>query len=246
MITNQLLGVPRGYLGYSRGEGGLLSKIRDMPECVVLFDEIEKANPAITDLLLQILDEGRVHDTDDNLLDFRRAFIVFTTNAGTTYEAGGGPIGFAPRSSDNAAGSGVGRVTKDDVLEDLRRRGYREEFLGRNIEFIVFDALTKDSIEIILRRQLDALEGTAEIQGYDFSWDPAIVKHLVDQWQPRFGVRHLTAILKNRILEQLAIADVQGELVDIEEIRLELAEDGEVGSLPTRSIEGTTMAISIA
>jgi ATP-dependent Clp protease ATP-binding subunit ClpA len=246
VITNQLLGVPRGYLGYSRGEGGLLSKIRDMPECVVLFDEIEKANPAISDLLLQILDEGRVHDTDDNLLDFRRAFIVFTTNAGTTYEAGGGPIGFAPPSSDNAAGSGVGRVTKDDVLDDLRRRGYREEFLGRNIDFIVFDALTKDSIEIILQRQLDALEGTAELQGYDFSWDPAIVKHLVDQWQPRFGVRHLTAILKNRILEQLAIADVQGELVGIKEIHLELAEHGEVGSLPTRSIDGTTMSVSLA
>ncbi|MCJ7725454.1 MAG: AAA family ATPase, partial [Acidimicrobiia bacterium] len=164
-ITNQLLGVPRGYLGYSRGEGGLLSKIRDTPECVVLFDEIEKANPAIADLLLQILDEGRVHDTDDNLLDFRRAFIVFTTNAGTSY-GGGGSIGFAVRGAEpNTAGSGNPRVTKESVLDDLRQRGYREEFLGRNIDFVVFDALTPDAIRVILGRQLDGLEDAAEMQG---------------------------------------------------------------------------------
>ncbi len=245
VITNQLLGVPRGYVGYSRGEGGLLSKIRDMPECIVLFDEIEKANPLITDLLLQILDEGRVFDTDDNLLDFRRAFIIFTTNAGTSY--GGGPIGFAPRDvQENEAGAGTPRATKEDVLEDLRRRGYREEFLGRNIDFIVFDALTPKAIEIILLRQLAALEDTAEMQGYDFNWDPLIVEHLVSQWQPRFGVRHLTAILRHRILEQLAIADVQGELREIESIHLELAKDDAVGALPTRHVDGATMIISLA
>ncbi|MCB2222722.1 MAG: AAA family ATPase [Actinobacteria bacterium] len=247
VIANQLLGVPRGYLGYARGEGGLLSKIRDMPECVVLFDEIEKANPAIADLLLQILDEGRVNDTDDNLLDFRRAFIVFTTNAGTTYEAGGGPIGFAPPGQEaNTAGSGTPRVTRDSVMDDLRRRGFREEFLGRNIDFVVFEALDQDDIRVILERQLDGLEGAAELQGYTLTWDPAIVDHLVDQWQPRFGVRHLTSILRHRILEQLAIADVQGELQGIEEVRLELAEGEEVGALPTRRIDGTAMVIALS
>jgi len=210
-ITNQLLGVPRGYVGYSRGEGGLLSKIRDMPECVVLFDEIEKANPAISDLLLQILDEGRVHDTDDNLLDFRRAFIIFTSNAGTTYEGSYGTIGFRPpgEEAQDVAGSGVPRVTRESVLADLRQRGYREEFLGRNIDFVVFDSLDEESIRTILERQLAALDETAEMQGYDLEWDPVIVEHLVGQWQPRFGVRNLTSILRHRIVEQLAIADVQ-------------------------------------
>ncbi len=247
-ITNQLLGVPRGYLGYSRGEGGLLSKIRDMPECVVLFDEIEKANPAITDLLLQILDEGRVHDTDDNLLDFRRAFIIFTTNAGTTYEGSYGAIGFRPpgEEAEDVAGSGVPRVTKESVLADLRQRGYREEFLGRNIDFVVFDSLDEESIRTILERQLAALDETAELQGYDLEWDPVIVEHLVGKWQPRFGVRNLTSILRHRIVEQLAIADVQGELRGIETIRLELAEGEEVGSLATRRVDGTTMVISLA
>jgi ATP-dependent Clp protease ATP-binding subunit ClpA len=248
VISNQLLGVPRGYLGYSRGEGGILSKIRDMPECIVLFDEIEKANPAIADLLLQILDEGRVHDTDENLLDFRRAFIVFTTNAGTTYEGRSGPIGFGPPSAvaEDAAGSGTPRVSKDSILEDLRRRGFPEEFLGRNIDFIVFRALDKDGIRVVLQRQLDGLQETAELQGYVFEWDPAIVDHLVAQWQPRFGVRHLTAILKHRILEQLAVADAQGELHEITTIRLEMAEGEEVGALPTRRRDGDAMVISIS
>jgi len=246
-ITNQLLGVPRGYVGYSRGEGGLLSKIRDMPECVVLFDEIEKANPAITDLLLQILDDGRVHDTDDNLLDFRRAFIIFTTNVGVTYE-GSGSIGFHPLGveAEDVAGSGVPRVTKESVLADLRQRGYREEFLGRNIDFIVFDSLSEEAIRIILERQLEAIDETAEMQGYDLEWDEAIVEHLVGKWQPRFGVRTLTSILRHRIVEQLAIADVQGEMRGIEMVRLELAEGEEVGSLATRRIDGTTMVISLA
>ncbi len=86
-IVNRLLGAPRGYIGYARGEGGLLSKIREMPEAIVLFDEIEKASPHIGKLLLQVLDEGKVEDVDGNLLDFRRAFVVFTTNAGCRYGA---------------------------------------------------------------------------------------------------------------------------------------------------------------
>ncbi|MFH1330150.1 MAG: AAA family ATPase [Actinomycetota bacterium] len=244
-IANQLLGVPRGYVGYSRGEGGLLSKIRDRPECVVLFDEIEKANPAITDLLLQILDEGRVLDTDENLLDFRRSFIIFTTNAGTSYEGGGRPIGFGRREAADAAGSGTPRASKESVLEDLRERGYREEFLGRNIDFMLFEALGPDAIREVLERQLANLDQTADLQGYEFEWDPATVDHLVSQWQPRFGVRHLTTILRHRILEQLAIADVQGELAGVATIRLALDEQQEIGALGGRRRDGDVMTILI-
>jgi ATP-dependent Clp protease ATP-binding subunit ClpA len=249
VIANQLLGVPRGYVGYSRGEGGLLSKIRDQPECIVLFDEIEKAPPDITDLLLQILDEGRVHDTDENLLDFRRAFLVFTTNAGTTYEGRSGPIGFQRPGgvvTEDAAGAGTPSVTKQDVLDDLRQRGYREEFLGRNIDFVVFKALGRDAIRQVMERQLAALAQTAELQGYRFEHDDAIIEHLVRQWQPRFGVRHLTSILRNRIVEQLAIGEVQGELVGVTTIRLAIDDTGNVGELASRRRDGATMTISIA
>jgi ATP-dependent Clp protease ATP-binding subunit ClpA len=206
-------------------------------------------HPSITELLLQILDEGRVHDTDESLLDFRRSFVVFTTNAGTTYEGRSGPVGFhagTQPAAEDAAGSGAPSVTKDDVLDDLRLRGYREEFLGRNIDFVIFKALGRDAIREVLERQLTSLSESAELQGYHFEHDPTVVEHLVGQWQPRFGVRHLTGILRNRIVEQLAIAEVQGELAEVTTIRLVIDETGGIGDLATRRRDGDTMTIAIA
>jgi ATP-dependent Clp protease ATP-binding subunit ClpA len=242
-VINRLLGVPPGYIGYARGEGGMLSKVRDYPECIVLFDEIEKAHPGVGKILLQILDEGRVYDTDSNLLDFRRSFIVFTTNAGCTYESGK-PLGFAV----NAAGESSPTVSVQAVQEDLRRRGYGEEFLGRNIDYIVFEGLDREDIEVVLRRQLEGLGHTAELGGYTLKFDEDVVEHLLTEWQPRFGVRHLTTILRHRILEQLAIAEVQGELADVTRIRLVTmpAGEGEVAGPGKRTIKGKTMTVYIA
>jgi ATP-dependent Clp protease ATP-binding subunit ClpA len=224
-VINRLLGVPRGYIGYARGEGGLLSRIRDMPECVVLFDEIEKASPAISRILLQVLDEGRVEDTDGNLLDFRRSFIVFTTNAGTTYDARA-TIGFQKDVATNRAGQAAPTVSVEAVKADLRSRGYGEEFFGRHIDFIAFDALERGDIEIVLKRQLDSLKNTAELKGYDLEWDPDVFAHLLAEWTPRFGARWVFNILRNRIVEQLALADAQGELSGVTRIRLVRGEDG--------------------
>ena len=174
-ILNILLGVPPGYIGYVRGQGGVLSKVRDLPESVVLFDEIEKAHPAVGKILLQILDEGRAYDHDDNLLDFRRSFIIFTTNAGCTYESAHHEIGFtADRwkgvSSANVAGEPVPTVTVEAVQEDLRDRGFGEEFLGRNIDYIVFRGMARADIDTVLRRQLDSLHETAELRGLQLEY----------------------------------------------------------------------------
>jgi ATP-dependent Clp protease ATP-binding subunit ClpA len=247
-VANRLLGPPPGYVGYVRGQGGELSKIRDLPQAVVLFDEIEKAHPVVAEILLQIIDEGRVQDADSNLLDFRRSFIVFTTNAGTTYESAGGPIGFGLRGGqeEDKAGSGSPHVTVEDVKEDLRRRGHREEFLGRNIDFVVFHALDRSSIRKILERQIEKIDAEAELQGYDIEAPAEVLDHLADQWQPRFGVRHLTTILRHRILEQLSIAQVQGELEDVSIIRLAIMEDADVGSLGGRRVEDGTLTILLS
>jgi ATP-dependent Clp protease ATP-binding subunit ClpA len=241
-VIHRLLGVPPGYIGYARGQGGMLSRVRDYPECIVLFDEIEKAHPGVGKTLLQILDEGRVEDSDSNLLDFRRSFILFTSNAGTTYERDK-PLGFAV----NAAGARSPSVSVQEVQEDLRRRGYGEEFLGRNIDYVVFEALGRDEIEIVLRRQLEELGETAELAGYTLEYDDAVVEHLVSQWQPRFGVRQLTTILRHRIVEQLAIAEVQGELAGVTRIRLErLPGEEAVAGLASRKVVGDTLTVFVA
>jgi len=248
-VINRLLGPPPGYIGYARGEGGLLSKVRDYPECIVLFDEIEKAHPGVGKILLQILDEGRVLDTDSNLLDFRRSFIIFTTNAGCTYESTRRPIGFVTPDEfqDNAAGAAAPKVSVEAVQDELRRLGYGEEFLGRNIDYIEFVGLHQADIEVVLRRQLERLGETAELRGFELECGEDVIQHLVAQWQPRFGVRQLTTILRHRIVEQLAIAEVQGELKDVTRIRLEKmpGEDTVVG-LAARKVEGDTVTVFVA
>jgi ATP-dependent Clp protease ATP-binding subunit ClpC len=251
-VINRLLGVPPGYIGYARGEGGVLSRIRDMPECVVLFDEIEKASSAISKILLQVLDEGRVEDTDGNLLDFRRAFIVFTTNAGTTYDAKAS-IGFHEGVATNRAGQAAPTVSVEAVKADLRSRGYGEEFFGRHIDFIAFEALERGDIEIVLKRQLDHLKDSAELKGYELTWDPEVFAHLLDEWTPRFGARWVFNILRNRILEQLALADAQGELNGVTRIRLVRGPDaakgpgqGQIAGLAARRREGKALSIIVS
>jgi len=253
-ILNRLLGVPPGYIGYARGEGGILSKIRDTPECIVLFDEIEKASPAISKVLLQVLDDGRVDDTDGNLLDFRRAFIVFTTNAGATYETKG-KIGLPDlsRPAEDRAGGPVPRVSVEAVKADLLARGYGEEFFGRQIDFIVFEAMERDDVEVVLKRQLGDLKNEAELRGYDLSWEPEVVGHLLKTWSPRFGARWVYNILRNRIVEQLALADAQGELKGVTKIHVVkrptvVRKEGEpeIAGLASRLVEGDTMTVLVS
>jgi ATP-dependent Clp protease ATP-binding subunit ClpC len=219
-VINRLLGVPPGYIGYARGEGGLLSRIRDMPECVVLFDEIEKASPAISQVLLQVLDEGRVEDSDSNLLDFRRAFIAFTTNAGVSYETARREIGFGRGESCtvNAAGEASPSVTKETVIHELGQRGYGMEFFGRSIDFIIFESMTRKGARQILERELGNLHETADLRGFALVWEQSVIEHLLDEWSPRFGARWVFDILRNRIGEQLNLAAAQGELDEIEGI----------------------------
>ncbi len=298
-ILNRLLGVPPGYIGYARGQGGMLSKIRDMPECVVLFDEIEKASPAISKVLLQVLDEGRVEDTDGNILDFRRAFIIFTTNAGTEYgpkHAGydttrigfdptrvsappATPVGLAAPAAPAAtaaspvpaataapallatpdrAGGSVPRVSVEAVKADLLARGYGEEFFGRQIDFIVFGAMTREGVRKVLLRQLGELEEVAELRGYALSWDPEVVDHVLNSWQPRFAARWAYNILRNRVVEQLALADAQGELkekgvakvtrIHIVKGPVVVPKEGEpeLAGLASRKVEGDTLMVLVS
>ena len=217
---NRLLGAPPGYIGYVRGQGGALSRIRDYPESIVLFDEIEKADPGVGKILLQIIDDGRCEDTDGNPLDFRRAFIIFTTNAGAIYDDK--TIGFGTELGPPAPTTDV-----DNVRSEIRRMGLGEEFLGRIGHFFVFHGLDADSVKQILQTQLASVAETAEERGFKLEWDEAVVGHLVSEWQPRFGVRHLVTILRNRVVEQLSVADAQGELKGVEKIRLEIL-DGEL------------------
>jgi ATP-dependent Clp protease ATP-binding subunit ClpA len=214
--TNRLLGVPPGYVGYVRGQGGLLSRIRDLPEAVVLFDEIEKADPGVGKLLLQVLDEGMVDDVEGNRLDFRRAFIIFTTNAGCTYRRKRIP-GFE-RESRRAFEPFV----KREDLESQLSLAFGQEFVARLGPPYVFQPLTAEDVKQILLRQLEHLRKEARERGFELSWDEDVPPRLVDRWEPQFGVRQLTAGLRSRVEQELSIALGEGELKGVKAIQVKL------------------------
>ncbi len=215
--VHRLLGVPPGLVGYARGQGGTLSRVRDLPESVVLFDEFEKADPSVGKLLLQIIDEGRVEDTDGSLLDFHRSFLIFTTNAGTIYQSDH-DISF--RHLDAVAYQPT--IDEDGLRVALQDLGIGPEFLGRVSHTFLFQSLERREIMEILRRRLNELDQAAELRGLDLRWSDDVLSHLAAQWQPRYGVRHLSSILRNRIVEQLNLADAQGEFRGVNVIYLEV------------------------
>ena len=234
----RLLGAPPGYVGYARGQGGLLSRIRDNPESVVLFDEFEKAVAGVGNLLLQVIDNGRLDDVDGNSLDFRRAFVVFTTNVGCRYESSA--LGF-----QHGGTTVVPRVEVEDVRQGLRDLGLGEEFLGRIDHAVLFQGLDAQAMRVIFGRQLESLRRKAEARGYEMSWSDDLVEHLTRAWEPRFGVRFATAILGTRVGEQLDLADARGELEGTRRIRLAVrSAASEAGNASaTRQRDGDTLEI---
>jgi ATP-dependent Clp protease ATP-binding subunit ClpA len=232
---NRLLGVPPGYVGYARGQGGILSRVRDHPESVVLFDEFEKADPGVGELLLRILDEGRVEDVDGNLLDFRRTYIIFTSNAGCVYESRPAP-GF---SQSIAARSGDPQVTPESLWRDLRALGLGEEFRNRIPHVFLFRALDPEAIWAIIALHLDHLARKTAAQGIQLVWDESGISYMAGYWDQRLGARNIKAIVRSAVEEQLKVAHAAGELEGITRIELSVgAKDATFR--PTLPGEGAT------
>jgi ATP-dependent Clp protease ATP-binding subunit ClpC len=243
----RLLGVPAPYIGYVRGKGGLLSVVRDRPECVILFDEFEKAHPDVARLLLRIIDEGVVEDSDANTLDFRRSFFIFTTNAGVSSDRRA-VVGYnqAPEVA------GEPRCDAASVLAALRAHGIGDEFLGRLNHVFVFQPLAREAMAQVVERQLQALAESALQRRLKFSWDPEVVEYLTTHWQPRFGARALSSILRSRVSEQLSIAEAQGEMKGVRTIHLrvmDLERRGDLAgmcALASREVDGPRLVVSLA
>jgi ATP-dependent Clp protease ATP-binding subunit ClpC len=213
---NRLLGVPPGYVGYARGQGGTLSRVRDHPESIVLFDEFEKADPGVGELLLRILDEGRVEDVDGNLLDFRRTYVIFTSNAGCVYESRRTP-GFSQSDVRRQTGP---RVTAVSLWQELRAVGLGEEFRNRIPHVILFRALEPDTIRAIIALHLAHLARKAAAQGIALVWDGPTISYLAGYWDQRLGARNIKAIVRIAVEEQLKVAHVAGELEGITRVEL--------------------------
>lgn len=189
--VSRLVGAPPGYVGYEDG-GQLSERVRRKPYCVVLLDEIEKAHPDIFNILLQVLDEGRLTDSNGRFVSFRNTIVIMTSNVGSReLDEYGSGVGFA------TSGKSVSK-NRQSVLEKAIRKSFPPEFINRVDERIFFNALTKEDIEKIIDIELKDLRSRAEEAGYKLVVTPSAKRFIADAgFDPAFGARPLKrAVMK--------------------------------------------------
>lgn len=199
-IEHRLFGPPPGYQGYEMG--GLLTPISKMGDCIVLFDEIEKAGPLLSKYLLQIIDDGEVKSDSETMLDFRRAFIIFTTNAGVATNRK--VIGFG--STRNAT-----EITLEAVKSALFRTG-ESPFLGRIRDWFLFHDLSEESVRIIVERQMKQLRQEVMNEGFFMNWHASVLDRLAGLWEEEFGARAILNLFQSTVLHHLNIAYMENLL----------------------------------
>jgi len=226
--VSRLVGSPPGYVGHEEG-GQLTEKVRRKPYSVVLFDEIEKAHEDVWNILLQILEDGIVTDSQGRKVDFKNTIIVMTSNVGAkNITADAARLGFDGGDKDEKESEEAhfGRI-RDAVMADLKRT-FRPEFLNRIDEIIVFRQLTEDNIRQIARRMLDVTGARMAQQGITLAADDDAVAELArDGFDPQYGARPLRRAIQSMVEDAVAEKMLEGELKsgDTAHVRLK---DGKV------------------
>ena len=211
--VSRLVGSPPGYVGHDEG-GQLTEKVRRKPYSVVLFDEIEKAHEDVWNIMLQILDDGRITDSQGRTVDFKNTVIVMTSNIGAkALTDAGSKLGFA--TGDKKAEADADKAyeqAKETVLEELRRT-FRPEFLNRIDDIIVFRALTEQDIEEVARRMLKTVENRMESMGIHLDATEEAVKELAREgFDPKYGARPLRRAIQNKVEDAVAERMLDGTL----------------------------------
>ena len=206
-----LKGSPPGYVGYEEG-GLLVTRIRQQPFAVVLFDEVEKAHPKVYDIFLQILDEGRLHDTLDREGDFTNAILLFTSNIGSQFIVKEFNEGRTP--------------TQTDLIQNME--GYfRPEFLGRLTGLTPFRPITEETILRIFNFQLRPLRKSLDQLGITLSVDEKAEKALsLEGYNPQFGARPVRAVISNRLRQPLSQMIISGKISKGSHVNLKTGADG--------------------
>ena len=187
--ASRLIGAPPGYVGYEQG-GTLTEKVRNRPHSLVLFDEIDKAHPDVTSLLLELMDEGRLTDSQGRTVDFKNTLILLTANVGAG-EQGKQGLGFAPGS-------------EEDRIRSRLRQHFSPEFLGRLDAIAVFSPLDKNALTKIAEQQLKSLAERCAKTGVTFSWLPEAAEFIVRQAGREAGARGVRSVINREVVSPLA------------------------------------------
>ncbi|AFZ11176.1 ATPase AAA-2 domain protein [Crinalium epipsammum PCC 9333] len=223
--VSKLIGSPPGYVGYNEG-GQLTEAVRRRPYTVILFDEIEKAHPDVFNMLLQILEDGRLTDAKGRTVDFKNTLLIMTSNIGSkVIEKGGGGLGF--EFSENKTESQYNRI-RSLVNEELKNY-FRPEFLNRLDEIIVFHQLTRDEVKEIADIMLKELFKRLNDQGMSLEVTERFKDRLVQEgYSPAYGARPLRRAIMRLLEDVLAEEILSGRLKDGNAAVVDVGEDGQV------------------
>ncbi|GLX34979.1 chaperone protein ClpB [Streptomyces roseochromogenus] len=206
----RLVGAPPGYVGYEEG-GQLTEAVRRRPYSVVLLDEVEKAHPEVFDILLQVLDDGRLTDGQGRTVDFRNTILILTSNLGSQFL-----VDPATSAEDKKA-----RVL------DVVRASFKPEFLNRLDDLVVFSALTRDELAHIAELQIDRLAQRLAARRLTLDVTPAALAWLADEGNdPAYGARPLRRLIQTAVGDRLAKEILSGEVKDGDTVRVDVAGDG--------------------
>ncbi len=217
--VSKMIGSPPGYIGYEEG-GQLTEKVRRRPYAVILFDEIEKAHPEVFNILLQILEDGRLTDAKGRIVSFKNAIIIMTSNVGSEYIGEMAEIGFL-------GGQEKKKYTnlKDKVREALRDR-FRPEFINRVDEIIIFDYLGKQEIRKIVDLELGRITKRLDNKNIKISFDNQAKELLAEKgFDLRLGARPLRRVIQKLVLDPLALKIVKGEIDEGGKIMVSASEE---------------------
>jgi ATP-dependent Clp protease ATP-binding subunit ClpB len=207
----RLVGAPPGYVGYEEG-GQLTEAVRRRPYTVVLLDEVEKAHPEVFDVLLQVLDDGRLTDGQGRTVDFRNAILVLTSNLGSAY----------------LVDPTLGAEQRREMVLATVRESFKPEFLNRLDEVVVFDALSTDDLARIVDLQVDALARRLAARRLQLEVTPAARDWLARTgFDPVYGARPLRRLVQSAVGDPMARALLAGEIRDGDSVHVDVAEDGQ-------------------
>ncbi len=203
--TSRLIGAPPGYVGYEEG-GQLTEKVRRNPYSIVLFDEIEKAHPEVFNLLLQMLDDGRLTDSQGRVVDFKNTIIIMTSNLGSEYLLN----------------------NQRDKVEGLLHQTFKPEFLNRIDEIVYFSPLTKEVQGKIVDKMLNDLNRRLQESYYSFEFTDSLKEYILDSaYSPQFGARPIKRFIQNNVETLIARAIVEGKVDTTKKHKVDYV-DGEV------------------
>ncbi|MDD6678805.1 MAG: ATP-dependent chaperone ClpB [Firmicutes bacterium] len=213
--VSRLIGAPPGYVGYEEG-GQLTEAVRRKPYSVVLFDEVEKAHPDVFNVLLQVLDDGRITDSQGRTVDFKNTILILTSNLGSEYLL----EGIRPDGS-------LEEKAKDQVMA-LLRRSFRPEFLNRLDEIVFYKPLSRENVEKIIDLQIGKLNERLEAQQIHCTLTEAAKRHIVDNaYDPQYGARPLRRYVQHTVETMLSRRILEGTILPGKEVVVD-AEGGDL------------------